>query len=377
MPRRGGPRPAPAEPRAACRTHQPPLTKRAGAQRVSYSTGRMEPSNGRTALEVIGSYLRPKPAEFPFIRASQQNTMSRLGQGDLRFRNYGVGTVWVSRVAADVALQPRIALSAGCQVQNLLANEEFPEGIVGFTIAALGGQLRWQAETGPVVGDLSIPKGLQHFRSTNHAYEHTFTMCCDVPHAVLSRLEAERGGASPVFWMDLAGSWAIDGTIQPIYQRPWRFEVPTDMWVAFLSASGYEDFDVVELRRVLRQGGSLQRAIDYLNAARRLVSNDPPKAVGVCRMLVEALDKRLRDQGYGALTAHLTTCTDELRGEQYGRIVAAVKQLASMNHHDFGRDSVFTRPEALALVRHCEALLLMVGELTQPLRTGSEDGDRG
>ena len=123
--------------------------------------------------------------------------MSRLGQGDLRFRNYGVGTVWVSRVAADVALQPRIALSAGCQVQDLLANEEFPEGVVGFTIAALGGQLRWQAETGPVVGDLSIPKGLQHFRSTNHAYEHTFTMCCDAPHDVLSRLEAERGRRTP------------------------------------------------------------------------------------------------------------------------------------------------------------------------------------
>ena len=303
--------------------------------------------------------------------------MSRLGQGDLRFRNYGVGTIWVSRLTADVALQPRIALSAGCQVQDILANKEFPEGVVGFTIVALGGQLRWQTETGPVVGDLSSPKGLQHFRSTSHAYEHTFTIYCDVPHHVLSRLEAERGGMSPIFWMDLVGSWAIDGSIQPIYQSSWRFEVPTEMWVAFLSASGYEDFEVVELRRVLRQGGSLQRAIDYLNAARRLVSSDPRKAVGVCRMLVEALDKRLRDGEYGTLTTHLTACTDELRGEQYGRIVAAVKQLANMNHHDYGRDSVFTRPEALALVRHCEALLLMVGELTQRLRTGSEDRDRG
>lgn len=300
--------------------------------------------------------------------------MSRLGQGDLHFRNYRVGNVWVSRVAADVALQPRIALSAGCQVQDVLANEEFPEGVAGFTIAALGGQLRWQTETGPVVGDLSVPKGLQHFRSTNHAYEHTFTMCCDAPHHVLSRLEAERGSAPAIFWMDLAGSWAIDGSIQPIYQHPWRFEVPTDMWLAFLSASGYENFDVIELRRVLRQGGSLQRPIDYLNAARRHVSSDPPKAVGVCRLLVEALDKRLRDQEYGTLTDHLTACTDERRGEQYGRIVAAVKQLASMNHHDFGRDSVFTRPEALALVRLCEALLLMVGDLTRPPPADSAEG---
>ena len=250
--------------------------------------------------------------------------MSRLGQGNLRFRNYGVGTVWVSRVVADVALQPRIALSAGCQVQDILPNEEFPEGVVGFTIAALGGQLRWQTETGPVVGDLSIPKGLQHFRSTNHAYEHAFTMCCDVPHNALSLLEAERGGAPPVFWMDLVGSWVIDGSIQPIYQSPWRFEVPTDMWVAFLSASGYEDFDVVELRRVLRQGGSLQRAIDYLDAARRLVSSDPPKAVGVLpyadRGLGQALARsRVWNAHCPSHCVHRQTSRRAIRAHRCGR----------------------------------------------------------
>ena len=298
--------------------------------------------------------------------------MSRLGQGDLLVRNRLVGAVWVSRVAADVAFHPRIELSLGCQVQDLPATEGFPKGVVGFTVAALGGQLRWRSETGPVVGDLSIPKGLQHFRSTDHPYEHTFTMCCDVPHHVLSRLEADRGGTPPVFWLDLAGSWALDGSMQPIYQRPWPFEVPTDMWLAFLSESGYEDFDVIELRPVPKHGGTLQRAVDYANAARRLVSSDPSKAVGICRMLIEAADKNLSDQGYGTIKDHLTACTDELRGEQYGRIVAAVKQLASMNHHDFGRNSMFTRSEALALVRYCEALLLMVGELPQPPRTGSD-----
>ena len=174
-------------------------------------------------------------------------------------------------------------------------------------------------------------------------------MCCDVPHHVLSRLEADRGGTAPIFWMDLAGSWAVYGDIQPIYQRPWRFEVPTDMWLAFLAGSGFEDFDVVELRRVLKHGGSLQRAIDYLNTARRLVSSDPPRAVGICRLLVEAVDRDLSDQGFGTIKDHLTVCTDERRGQHYGRIVTAVKQLAGMNHHDFGRTSVFTRPEALAL----------------------------
>lgn len=83
-------------------------------------------------------------------------------------------------------------------------------------------------------------------------------------------------------------------------------------------------------------------------------------------MLVEAVDQSLSDQGYGRIKDHLAVCTDERRGQHYGRIVTALKQLAGMNHHDFGRTSVFTRPEALALVRHCEASLLMVGELKPP-----------
>ena len=290
--------------------------------------------------------------------------MSRLGQGDLLVHNRRVGSIWVSRVAADVAFRPRIELSVGCQVQDVPATDGFPGGAVGFTFAALGGQLRWQSETGPVVGDLSIPKGLQHFRSTNDHHEHTFTMCCDAPLHVLSRLEAERGAAPPIFWMDLTGSWAIGGATEPIYQRPWRFDVPTDMWLTFLSASGYEDFDVVEIRRVLKEGGDLQRAVDYLNAARNLVSSDPSKAVGTCRLLVEAVEGTLKHQGCGKIADHLTSCTDERRGKEYGRIFSAVKQLASMDHHDYGQDSVFTRPEALALVRFCEAMLLMVGELT-------------
>ena len=289
--------------------------------------------------------------------------MSRLGQNDLLMMNYRVGTVWVSRIVAEAAFQPRIGLSAGCQLQEVHPSGESEEGLVGFRIATLSGQLRWRSETGPVIGDLSTPKGLQNLRSAPFSFEQTFTMYCDVPHHVLSSLEAERGAASPIFCMDLTGSWWINGVLEPIYQHPWSFVVPTDMWLAFLSESGYNDFDVIELRRVLQEGGSLQHAVNHLNAARALVSSDPPKAVGICRMLVEALEKDLRDQGHGKITDYLTTCTDELRGKQYSSIVSAIKQLASLNHHDYGQDSLFTRPEALALVRLCEALLLMVGEL--------------
>ena len=285
--------------------------------------------------------------------------------------------VWVSRLAAEVAFHPRILLSAGCQLQEVSTDQMSREGLKGFRIAALGGQLRWRSETGPVIGDLSIPKGLEHLRSAAHSSEHQFTMSCDVPHQILSRLEAERGGASAVFWMDLAGSWVLDGSIEPIYQSPWRFVVPADMWLAFLAESGYHDFDVIELRRVLKEGGSLQGAVGHLNAARRLVASDPPQAVGICRLLIEALRAALKDQGYKEVAEYLTVCTDERRGKQYAKILSSVKQLADMTHHEFGRDSVFTRHEALALVRICEALLLMVGEMTRPAGGSSEEDDEG
>lgn len=292
--------------------------------------------------------------------------MTRLGEGNLKLRHFHIGTIWVSRVTAGAAFQPRIELAAGCQVQEIPKSQGAPEGIAGFMIAALGGQLRWGSNTGPVVGDLSIPKGLEYLRSNPHSHRHRFTMCCDVPHLVLSRLEAERAGVPPVFWMDLAGSWAIDGGMEPIFQDPWRFEVPTTMWHEFLSTSGYEDFDVVQIRRVLKEGGSLQGAVDHLNAARALVASDPSKAVGICRMVVEAADAELKAQGHQTLSDYLATCTDERRGKHYGRIVSSLKQLTGLSHHHFGQDSVFTRPEALALVRLCEALLLMASELTRP-----------
>ena len=309
----------------------------------------------------------------------QIECMSRLGQGDLGLRSHRVGTVWVRSISADLALHPRLALAAGCELREVAAQppvaaqQPASEAIVGFKIASLGGQLRWQSEQGPVIGDLSFPRGIEHARSAAYPSEHEFTMCCDVAPRVLERVEAERGGAPPVFWMDLAGAWAIDGRIEPIYQTPWRFVVPADMWLSFLAASGFRDFDVLELRRTLKEGGDLQPAINHLNAARGLASSDPGRAVGLCRLVIEALEAVAKEHGYGSVAEHLTACTDELRGEHYGRIIASAKQLAALNHHHFGQDSTFTRAEALALVRVSEALVLMLGELSPRLATESEE----
>lgn len=51
-------------------------------------------------------------------------------------RNYRVGTNWVSRVAADVTLQPRVALSARCQVQDPIRHGGIPRRRGRFTICS-------------------------------------------------------------------------------------------------------------------------------------------------------------------------------------------------------------------------------------------------
>ena len=302
--------------------------------------------------------------------------MTRLGQSNLLLRHCLVGTIWIRDVVADHAFQPRPLLNAGCQVQEMTSRQPPQKDLAGFKIINLGGQLRWGSGTGPVIGDLSFPKNLEHFQSAAYPSEHLFTICCDVPHQVLNRLEAERSGKTPILWMDLCGSSNINGDIEPIYLRPWQFTVPTEMWDLFLADSGYHDFDVIELRRVLRDGSLLGPAIAYLGIARRLVSSEPTAAVAQCRYVIEAIDRALKDRGNQKALSYLTAFTDERRGKEYSRVLSVIKQLGSLAHHDYGRDSRFTREESIAVVRLCEVLLVLLGELPRAddwIPTDTED----
>lgn len=289
--------------------------------------------------------------------------MTRIGQSNLLLRHSLVGTMWIRDVVADHAFQPRLLLNAGCQVQEVTGRQVPQKDLTGFRIINLGGQLRWGSGNGPVIGNLSFPKNLEHFQSAAYSSEHQFTMCCDVPHQVLSRLEAERSGKAPVLWMDLCGSWAINGDIEPISLHPWQLTVPTEMWDLFLADSGYRDFDIIELRHVMKDCDLLGPAIAYLGTARGLVSSKPTAAVAQCRYVIEAIDRALKDIGDQKASSYLTAYTDELRGKEYSRVLSVIKQLGSLAHHDYGRDSRFTPAESIAVVRLCEVLLVLLGEL--------------
>ena len=134
---------------------------------------------------------------------------------------------------SDPAFQPRLLLKAGCQLQDVHVrsgpDRPAQKALTKFRIATLGGQLRWKSESGPAIGDLSFPKKIEHIQSYAYLSESSFSVCCDIPLQILKNLEDKRAGADAVLWMDLAGSWAIDGSIEPILQHPWRITVPKAM----------------------------------------------------------------------------------------------------------------------------------------------------
>ena len=190
-------------------------------------------------------------------------------------------------------------------------------------------------------------------------------MCCDVPFQVLNRLETERSGNAPVRWIDLCGSWVINGDIEPTSLHPWQVTVPTEMWDIFLADSGYRDFDVIELRRVMKDGSFLGPAMAYLGTSRGLVASVPTAAVARCRSVIEAIDRALKDRRDQKAPSYLAACTDERRAKQHSRVLSVIKQLGSLAYHDYGRDSRFTPAESIAVVRLCEVLLVLLGELSR------------
>jgi len=137
------------------------------------------------------------------------------------------------------------------------------------------------------------------------------------------------------------------------------------MWDSFLADSCYYDYDAIELRRVMKEGNILSPAIAHLNVARGLVSSDPTGAVAKCRYVIEAIEGALKDIGYQKTSRYLITFTDNYRGKEYSRILSAIKQLASLPHHDYGKDSQFTSAESNTVLRLCETLLELLDELSR------------
>ena len=286
----------------------------------------------------------------------------RLGQTDLHVHNRIVGSMWVREIKADTAFQPRILLAAGCQFMNVPPQSGSQSDAKAYRFATLGGQLRWGAEDGPVIGDLSFPRMLAHCKSTDYHSEQWFEVSCDVPYHVLSRLDERRAGGPMVTWMDLHGSWAIGGTVEPIMLlRPWQVEVPAEMWVKFLNESGYFDFNLIMIHHVIRDGGHSGPTVAYLAEARELLSSDPRAAVAKCRLVLEAAEEALDMQNQPKQwTSKLETYTAPARAPGYDKIIRGIKKVISTTHHKSGEEKDVSIAEGKAIVLMCEALVEML-----------------
>ena len=102
--------------------------------------------------------------------------MTRLGQSNLFLCHSLVGTMWIRDVFADHAVQPRLLLNAGCQVQEVTGRRPPQEDLTGFRIINLGGQLRWESVPDPSSGTSPYPKTLSIF-SRQHTPRNTSSQC--------------------------------------------------------------------------------------------------------------------------------------------------------------------------------------------------------
>lgn len=242
-------------------------------------------------------------------------SITRLGEGDLILDNRRVGSIWVRTAEAEHACDPRLLLKMGCELNEVTTSATIPPSrpLLKFRIATLGGQLRWSNAGGPIIGDLSFPRGLEHIQARSHMSEGAFSMCCSVPFSTLKWIEDKRCGEPLELWMDLAGSWAIDGAVEPIFQHPWPIRVPQETWGAFLESVDYAGHAIQDWSRGIKNRKKFQAAIKNLTAAHGLIQADPNAAVGRCRFVFEALDSALK--GYAPASEFLKARTDARRGK--------------------------------------------------------------
>lgn len=125
--------------------------------------------------------------------------LARLANCYERTRGTGCSRgMWVREIKADAAFHPRIILTAGCPFMDVPAQTRRQPDAKAYRFATLGGQLRWGAEDGPIIGDLSFPRNRAHCKSTDNPLEQSFEMSCDVPYHVLRRLDERRAGGPVV-----------------------------------------------------------------------------------------------------------------------------------------------------------------------------------
>lgn len=294
--------------------------------------------------------------------------MASVGEADVAVNSRIVGKVRVLRLSADPAIYPRLVLECGFTLYDD-PEAQFAAGVpaTGYEVIDVTGELRL-AEHSSCVAPVYWNAADRNVRPNSpRPYEQQIRLVADLDPWRLARIEAARGPNSPVFWLALwLGFVAANGQHYRDKVIAFRLDVAREHWLQFLAAVHHDEFEVIEVRYDKSKADRFRKALQETASARsRIMAGDYNEAVTACRRALEAVSGE-SDIGKTAEDWKQTLAprSDERRAGGYAGVFSNLKLLANVTVHPGGAPTVYSRSEALFVLRTTENLLALLGDLT-------------
>lgn len=296
-------------------------------------------------------------------------SIKSYGESELIVRSFNMGRFRVTSVSHDSSIFPRLVFTVGVQLHERDADRDFEPPKGPFEVRDAHGELRL-IENSQAVGAIVWKGPRRALRSSNYGHENQVQFACDLDHHRLEMIERRRAGGNLTLWLQIwpivvAGAESLDAELRPI-----KLDIPRDDWLQFYAAVGGGHYDVIEVQYSAREAEEFKVALTRLNEARKhMLTGDYNSAVARCRNVLEAFSNESESSFNESFRPLFTVKTDERRGAEYAGVVSKLKQLSAFAHHEFGSPTTYSRAEAQFVIRTTEAVLALLGRLTDPKPT--------
>jgi DNA-binding FadR family transcriptional regulator len=135
------------------------------------------------------------------------------------------------------------------------------------------------------------------------------------------------------------------------------------------------EVDILEVRRVGESAAQMGAAVEHLRAAQAAMAEGAAeRAVGTCRKALEAVAGAGSGDPWARLDRLFAEAAGSRVGNQYSKILRALKQITGEDHHHYGSETKFTRSEAQFVLRCVSDLVALIGALHEQAQAGTGGG---
>lgn len=297
--------------------------------------------------------------------------MPSFGETQIGYGSQTIGKASVKQVYAYPAIYPCLGLTVGVALYHLSErNSQQQPPLRDYEIHDLNGTLSI-GDGNMIVGTVNWIGPNRYVRSSDFPSDYDLTFTCDLDFALLERIEHVRAGNAPRFWVSLWPTVIHAGAFLRVEFGRIDFVVPRDTWMEALQKMRGDRYEIIEVRLDMPSAAEYEKAIAHTRTARAAIDQGRyDSAVAQCRQAVEALalgigltSSATPEQWAGALSKR----TQSRCGEEYGRIIARLKQLAGFAIHDMNQPAPdYSRREALFITRLTESCVALVADLSSP-----------